>query len=206
MPLYEIQHSFPLTRHIKTELAAQITTLHATTFTTPSLFVNVNFIGIDASSENYFIAGQARPNGCNRITGMVRTSEKRVKKDFDALAEKIEAIWNLVVRGIEPQPEESAENTDGGDKEKDKKKGQPEESEKEREAKRLHAVFLYPMVAARESGIMIPTVSETESLPYIGKASSKSLGRTGARNVPSFCCLRFHFSLGTGTEIFQLGR
>jgi hypothetical protein len=152
-------------------LASKITHLHATTFTTPSLFVNVNFTDIDASTESYFIAGKPRPNGCNRITGMVRTSDKRTKKDFDTLAEKIEVIWNQVVRGIEPQPEKSAKGGDGQNKEKEKKKGQPEETEKDREAKRLHAVFLYPMVAARESGIVIPTVSECESLQYMRMVS-----------------------------------
>jgi phenylpyruvate tautomerase PptA (4-oxalocrotonate tautomerase family) len=160
MPLYEIQHSSPLTRQQKTELASQITHLHATTFTTPSLFVNIHFTDIDATEENYFIAGRARTNGCNRFTGMVRTSEKRAKKDFDTLAEKIEGIWNLVVRGIEPQPENAAEHGDREGKKQGKKKGQPEETEKEREAKRLHAVFLYPMVAARECGVVVPTVSK----------------------------------------------
>ena len=169
MPLYEVHHSVPLSRSQKTELASEITRLHTTTFTTPSLFVNLNFIDVDASSENYFIAGQPRPGGSNRITGMVRTSEKRLKKDFDTLAEKIEGAWNMVVRGIEPLPE----TADGGSKEKDKKKGQPEESEKEREAMRLHAVFLYPMVAARESGIVIPTVSVNDCLVYIGMVYSK---------------------------------
>jgi phenylpyruvate tautomerase PptA (4-oxalocrotonate tautomerase family) len=177
MPLYEIQHSVPLTRHQKSELASQITHLHATTFTTPSLFVNINFTDVDASAESYFIAGKPRPNGCNRITGMVRTSEKRAKKDFDTLAEKIEGVWNLVVRGIEHQPEESAKSGEGDNKEKEKKKGQLEETEKEREAKRLHAVFLYPMVAARESGVVIPTVSETSPLLTIRMVSFKSMKR-----------------------------
>jgi phenylpyruvate tautomerase PptA (4-oxalocrotonate tautomerase family) len=162
MPLYEIQYSFPLTRQHKTELASQITRLHATAFTTPSLFVNVNFTDVDASAESYFIAGKPRPNGCNRITGMVRTSDKRTKNDFDTLAEKIEDIWNQVVRRIEPHLEEDAKGGEGSKKEKNKKKGQPEETEKGREAKRLHAIFLYPMVAARESGIVIPTVSQHE--------------------------------------------
>lgn len=93
---------------------------------------------------------------------MVRTSEKRTKKDFDTLAEKIEEIWNLVVRGIELQAEDSEKNGGEGEgkhKEKDEST-RPQESEKDPEAKRLHAVFLYPMVAARESGIVIPTVSD----------------------------------------------
>lgn len=150
MPLYEISHSFPLTRKLKDQLAKQITELHATTFTTPSLFVNVHFKDIDATAENYYIAGSTRVGGINRITGMVRTAESRTKKDFDSLSEKIEGIWNSVVRGLGDE----AEDKDGNKKKVD-------ETDKEKEAKRLHAVFLYQMVAARESGITIPTVSET---------------------------------------------
>lgn len=168
MPLYEIQHSCPLTRQQKAELASQITHLHATAFTTPSLFVNINFTDIDATEQNYFIAGRPRIGGCNRITGMVRTSEKRVKEDFDTHAEKIEGIWNLVVRGIEPQAQAQTQKTtehgDGRGKEHDKKRGELDETEKGREAKRLHAVFLYPVSAARERGVVIPMVSKTTAI------------------------------------------
>ena len=152
MPLYEIYHSSPLNRQHKNQLAQQLTHLHTTTFTTPSLFVNVNFIDFDASSEDYYVAGTSRPNSANRITGMVRISEKRKKADFDKLAKGIEDAWNVVVRGLGP---------DGGkvDADGDKKEGKVDETEKEREAKRLHAAFLYPMVAARERGVVIPTVS-----------------------------------------------
>ena len=122
MPLYEIKHSVPLTRDQRTELASRITKLHATTFTTPSFFVNVNFVDIDATVENYFVAGKPRPNGCNRLTGMVRTSEKRTKHDFDTHIEKLESIWNLVVRGIELPAEKTAENTNGEDRDKEKGK------------------------------------------------------------------------------------
>ena len=152
MPLYDIQHSVPLTKPQKQQLADKITHLHATTFTTPSLFVNMQFTSLDPSDGNYFIAGKPRPEGYNRITGMVRTSESRTKKDFDNIAEKIEQIWDEVVRGIDPENEKEKEGDD-----KNKKKN--EESESEREAKKLRAVFLYPMVAARENGVVIPTVS-----------------------------------------------
>lgn len=191
MPLYEIQHSVPLTRQQNVELAGQITHLHATTFTTPSLFVNVNFTDIDASAQSFFIAGRPRPNGCNRITGMVRTSDKRTKQDFDTLAEKIESIWNQVVRGIESQSEGSAKTGEGDHKEKDKKKGQPEETERDREAKRLHAVFLYPMVAARESGFVIPAVSARVLLPCKRTICSLMSRRNGrdTQDLESCSCL-----------------
>ena len=112
--------------------------------------MNRQFTSLDPSDGDYFIAGKVRTEGYNRITGMVRTSESRTKKDFDNVAEKIEQIWDEVVRGIEPEKEKE-------DDDKNKKKN--EETETEREAKKLRAVFLYPMVAARENGIVIPTVS-----------------------------------------------
>ena len=153
MPLYEIYHSFPLTRRDKDDLAKQLTKLHTTTFTTPSLFVNINFIDFDASSSDYYVAGTSRPNSANRITGMVRTSEKRQKADFDKLALGIENVWNMIVRVMD-------ENGGKMDRDGEKKDGKISETENEREAKKLHAVFLYPMVAARESGFQIPNAGE----------------------------------------------
>lgn len=40
---YDIHHSIPLTRAQRDDLAAQITHLHDAHFTTPSLFVNIQF-------------------------------------------------------------------------------------------------------------------------------------------------------------------
>jgi hypothetical protein len=84
---------------------------------------------------------------------MVRTLDKWAKEDFDTLAEEIEGIRDLVVRGIEAQTQKATEHGDGRGKERGKKEGEPEGTEKEREAKRLHAVFSYPMLAARERGL-----------------------------------------------------
>ena len=43
MPFYDIRHSISLTRAQRDNLAAKITHLHATHFTTPSLFMNIQF-------------------------------------------------------------------------------------------------------------------------------------------------------------------
>jgi phenylpyruvate tautomerase PptA (4-oxalocrotonate tautomerase family) len=99
MPFYQVFHSYPLDKPQKTRLASIITSLHSHTFKTPSLFVNVLFHAEDASDENYFMAGAARTKATNRILAMVRTSDKRTKADFDALAEKLEDEWWNVVSG-----------------------------------------------------------------------------------------------------------
>lgn len=99
MPFYQIFHSYPLTKPQKNRLADAITSLHSRTFKTPSLFVNVLFHAEDASSENYYQAGSVCVSATNRVLGMVRTSDKRTKADFDALAEKIENEWWDVVSG-----------------------------------------------------------------------------------------------------------
>ena len=61
--------------------------------------MNVLFHSEDASDENYFMAGSVRVNATNRILAMVRTSDKRTKADFDALAEKLENEWYDIVSG-----------------------------------------------------------------------------------------------------------
>lgn len=46
MPIYEIQHSFPITRTQKDSLATAITQIHSRKFTTPKLFVQVYYTDI----------------------------------------------------------------------------------------------------------------------------------------------------------------
>ena len=41
MPLYNVEHSYPLKAEQKLDLAERITKLHARTFATPSMFVQV---------------------------------------------------------------------------------------------------------------------------------------------------------------------
>jgi phenylpyruvate tautomerase PptA (4-oxalocrotonate tautomerase family) len=99
MPFYQVFHSYPLSKPQKTRFAEAITKLHSHTFKTPSLFVNVLFHSEDASNGDYYMAGNVRVNATNRILAMVRTSEKRTKADFDALAEKLENEWYDTVSG-----------------------------------------------------------------------------------------------------------
>jgi phenylpyruvate tautomerase PptA (4-oxalocrotonate tautomerase family) len=56
MPLYTVSHHTHLSSSQQDELAASITTIHTTLFTTPFLFVNVRFEHLDLHS--YFVAGK----------------------------------------------------------------------------------------------------------------------------------------------------
>jgi len=149
MPFYEVQHTYALTPPQQQAIAQHITTLHSTTFLTPSLFVNVVFQHLrqDTHSTTYFLAGQPVAHnaaGPNRILGMVRQGPSRTKADFDRLAKRIEDAWDEVVSGNKGDANGDATTT---------------QSKLERKAKKLHFVVFYPMLAAREAGTVIPGVS-----------------------------------------------
>lgn len=96
MPLYEIQHICPLTPQQQDDLAAAITTIHSTKFTTPRMFVNVKFV--DHTLPNApitYVAGKRRTG--NHILANVRVGPSRTQKDWDALTDEIVAAWNRVV-------------------------------------------------------------------------------------------------------------
>ncbi|KAJ9637650.1 hypothetical protein H2204_004799, partial [Knufia peltigerae] len=149
-----IQHTYPLTPEQKRSIAKSVTSLHSTTFLTPSLFVNVIFQYLPATSTassstssgtapdeqddpTYYLAGEPfshhHPHGPNRIIAQVRTSPERTKAIFDDLALRIEKSWYDVV------------NDDDDDNQKDKKA-----------ARKMHMISFYPMIAARENGVTIP--------------------------------------------------
>ncbi|KAK4940508.1 hypothetical protein LTR10_019382 [Elasticomyces elasticus] len=134
MPMYQIQHTVPLTSSQKHAIARSITSLHATTFVTPSLFVNVIFQHLKPSEDGptYFLAGEptSTPHGPNRILALVRSSPGRSKQTFDDLAVKIEKAWYDAIG-------------DSHDK----------------QAKKMHFIAFYPMIAVRENGVAIPDVS-----------------------------------------------
>lgn len=56
MPLYEVEHCIPLTGVQQDKLAELITQIHSRSFTTPSFFVNVDFI--DVSKAVRYVAGK----------------------------------------------------------------------------------------------------------------------------------------------------
>ena len=99
MPLYIVQHSLPLTPTQKSSLAQSITRIHATKFTTPSLFVNVRFdpLTIDSADPRVFVAGKPHPQSANQVHAIVRQGPSRTKADFDEVAAKIIEAWDEVV-------------------------------------------------------------------------------------------------------------
>ena len=58
MPLYEIEHSLPLSVYQKEILAKRITSIHSRLFTTPSLFVNIRFLDKSGSEHFNFVGGK----------------------------------------------------------------------------------------------------------------------------------------------------
>ncbi|KAI1614044.1 hypothetical protein EDD37DRAFT_471741 [Exophiala viscosa] len=146
MPMYQIQHTIPLTASQKHAIARSITSLHSTTFVTPSLFVNVVFQHLKTSDDgpNYFLAGEptSASHGPNRILALVRSSPGRTKATFDDLAVKIENAWYDAIG-------------DSHDK----------------QAKKMHFIAFYPMIAVRENGVAIPDAGNEgtwlkENMPY----------------------------------------
>ncbi|GKZ81648.1 hypothetical protein AnigIFM56816_006169 [Aspergillus niger] len=102
MPLYEIEHSIPLDKSQRDELAQAITHIHTRKFATPSLFVNIRFI--DANSQDNYVAGKER--AINRITAYVRAGGTRTTADFDELAQRVSEAWDRVIRNGVPVLEE----------------------------------------------------------------------------------------------------
>lgn len=150
MPLYEVTHSYPLTAEQRQHLAGEITRLHATAFTTPSLFVNVIFKQENPNGGTFFIAGKQRASNTNRISGHVRTSPQRTKADFDALAASIEEAWYATVKSNDADGAATA-------------------------GKKLHGIFFIPLITVRENGIPVPDAGKEaewfrEQMPAFKKA------------------------------------
>ncbi|KAL7917002.1 hypothetical protein ACQKWADRAFT_307872 [Trichoderma austrokoningii] len=155
MPYYEVHHSYSLTNEQQQEIASAITNLHAATFTTPSLFVHVQFTKSDESGSTvHFMAGTRRSAQTNRIVGIVRTSAKRTKADLDRLAQRIEKAWYSAL-GV--NFDESTQQLPPSD-----------------EGKRLALVGFTPLLHVREWGLGAPEAGKEgewmkELLPYMQK-------------------------------------
>ncbi|KIX95324.1 uncharacterized protein Z520_08841 [Fonsecaea multimorphosa CBS 102226] len=148
MPVYEIRHSYPLSQHQKSLLAAKITELHSTEFLTPSLFVNVHFSPGEPATE-FFLAGKPYNNGVtspNRIMGSVRTGPKRTKERWDAFALRLQEAWYEVVNGPKEQGGRNGVNGHHG-----------EISNEERRARKLHLLGFRPVIGGLENGVLLPS-------------------------------------------------
>ncbi|MCJ1369052.1 hypothetical protein MMC20_000260 [Loxospora ochrophaea] len=97
MPLYQIEHIIPLTPEQQDALASALTTLHTRKFTTPSLFVNVQFR--DVREQVCYVAGKRQST--NRILANVRSGASRTSEMFNELCGEIVHAWDEVVNGGE---------------------------------------------------------------------------------------------------------
>ncbi len=156
MPLYNVEHSYPLTLEQKSDLAERITKLHSRTFTTPSIFVQVKYYQHDASAHNHFVGGKPKDETTNRIMGFVRSSAERKKEHFDKLAEQIENAWYVAL----------GERADDGDQRKPK-----ETPQREKDAKELLSIGFVGGLVGREKGFILPEVCESSAtrtlLPHL---------------------------------------
>jgi phenylpyruvate tautomerase PptA (4-oxalocrotonate tautomerase family) len=122
MPLYEIEHSIPLSKAQRDQIAQAITQIHTRKFSTPSLFVNIRFT--DCANQCLYIAGEqvsgahfrttlncmfvalsaptlirVAQRSVNRILAFVRGGGPRTSTHLDELAEKILDAWNQIING-----------------------------------------------------------------------------------------------------------
>jgi hypothetical protein len=93
MPLYEIHHSHPLTPTQHRALASSITALHCTTFSAPSLFVNVVFY----PSTTFTTVG-GNPVQTNYIIGHLRPRGPENRQKLATVVAELTRIWNAHVR------------------------------------------------------------------------------------------------------------
>jgi phenylpyruvate tautomerase PptA (4-oxalocrotonate tautomerase family) len=97
MPFYHIQHTTSLSPSQRQDFATFLTNLHAQTFNTPSLFVNIKFTAhAHSDSEDFFVGGN-RKDGTNVIFAFVRGGGARGQAGFDKLAKDMEQGWDEVV-------------------------------------------------------------------------------------------------------------
>lgn len=138
----QVSHCIPLSREQKDALAEFITDLHATTFVTPRLFVTVAFDRPGPIGDIYSggkCRGQIVPN---HIRATVRVGPTRPKETYDEVATKIQSRWDEVVNDATLGVQSLG----------------PLTAKEERGFKKLHGIVFCPMVAALESGLIVPGV------------------------------------------------
>jgi len=92
MPNYVVSHKIDLTEDQRLSIAQAITRIHSTMFTTPELFVNVQF---RPSSQTISYTG-GKPHTSNSITGFVRHNSTRTQEQYADLCNRIGAAWKDV--------------------------------------------------------------------------------------------------------------
>ncbi|KAF1362865.1 hypothetical protein EJ07DRAFT_105836 [Lizonia empirigonia] len=139
MPLYEIHHSCALSPSQRAALARAITTLHCTTFSAPSIFVNVTFH--PTSGQTIFVGGALQCT--NYILGHLRPRPNNAANRTHVVA-TLTQIWNEHARPLESALGSTAPGNGRLDDER-----------------ALHNVFLIEdIVAGAEQGFMLPVAGQ----------------------------------------------
>jgi len=148
----KIAHCVPLSQKQKDALAEFITNLHATTFVTPRLFVNVVFEQPGPKGDIY-AGGKSRGQTVpNHIRATVRVGPTRPKQTYDEMALKIHIRWDEVVNDATLGAQSFGNLT----------------ADQQRLFKKLQGIVFCPMVAALEGGVIIPGVCQMYSvLPWL---------------------------------------
>ncbi|KAK5730781.1 hypothetical protein LTR15_000719 [Elasticomyces elasticus] len=79
--------------HEKDELANAITIIHSTKFSTPKLFVNVEFQ--DTSDASTYVGGKQK--AANHLFAHVRSGPSRRREDWEDLTSQLQAAWDKTV-------------------------------------------------------------------------------------------------------------
>lgn len=138
----KIAHCVPLSREQKDALAEFITNLHATTFVTPRLFVNIVFDQPGPKGDIYSGAKSRGQTVPNHIRAIVRVGPTRPKEKYDEVATKIQKRWDEVVNDATLGAQSFGHLT----------------ANQQRLFKKLHGIVFCPMVAALENGVIVPGV------------------------------------------------
>lgn len=146
----QVSHCIPLSREQKDAIAECITDLHATTFVTPRLFVNVVFNQPGPVGDIYAGAKSRGQTVPNHIRATVRVGPSRPKAMYDEVAIKIVKRWDEVVNDAKLGAQSLGHLS----------------AKQQMHAKQLHGIVFCPMVAALESGVIVPGVSRFLVFPH----------------------------------------
>lgn len=145
MPLYAIHHTAPLTPYQKQSLASSITSLHCTTFSAPSAFVNITFHPAPADAAVFVGGSEVKTN---YILGHLRPRPNNGEK-LSHVVREMTRIWNEAVRDVQ----------DGSGSGYVRKEGDGRLDDE----RALHNVFLMEdIVAGAEQGFELPVAGQDE--------------------------------------------
>ncbi|EMC91606.1 hypothetical protein BAUCODRAFT_27894 [Baudoinia panamericana UAMH 10762] len=136
MPIYNVQHHILLTPSQQDDLAAAITRIHSTKFSTPRMFVNVVFT--DTSSTRTYIGGKQRKG--NHIVANVRSGPSRTQDDWNEAAAQIAKAWDEIIGVGLPKVKRS--DKEGVD------------------TKLRSLIFLGGMIGGLEAGFVLPAAGQ----------------------------------------------